>query len=405
MPELTVNSASKDSHIPVLDGIRGLAILGVLFYHFWGVADARYTALPGIARRLFSVAIIGAKGVDLFFVLSGFLITGILLRTKGSNHYFKNFYIRRSLRIFPLYYLTVIGCLVVGTVASIPGYQWRSMIWYFFYLHNVRDTFWQPPIGGPGWFWSLAVEEHFYLFWPLIVLLLRRRHLVYFSLFLMILAPAVRAIFVARGMILFFTLCRMDALAAGALLAILFTEPAYWQQAVIWTRRLVLPVGIPAFISSFWLTGSQNHPIAQTLKFSLFALLCAFVLVLSLSGGKANPIPAICRMKWLRSIGKTSYSMYLLHPFIVVPLVGVLYSAEWSPVRGKLWLDLVLDLALFLALTILVSRITWVAIEHPFINLKHRFQYSTRNNSVQEDSVDLRQPPVEVVAVTETAQS
>jgi peptidoglycan/LPS O-acetylase OafA/YrhL len=402
---MRVNSANGDSRLPVLDGVRGLAILGVLVYHFWQLAGEQYPGVPGFARRLFNLTIIGGKGVDLFFVLSGFLITGILLRTKGSEHYFKNFYIRRSLRIFPLYYLTTAACLIVGTVASIPGYQWRSMIWYFFYLHNIRDTFWSPPIGGPGWFWSLAVEEHFYLFWPLIVLLLRRRRLASFCVLVMILAPAVRGVFVARGMNLFFTLCRVDTLAAGALLAILFTEPAYWQRTVTWTRRLALPVAAPAFISSFFLTGSNDHPVAQTLKFSLFAVLCAFVLVLSLSSGGMNPIPTICRMKWLRSMGETSYSMYVFHPFIFVPCIGLLYRAAWSPLRGRIWLGLAADFALCIGLTVLASRISWVVIESYFVNLKHRFQYRTQANSVEEDSVNLREPLPESVPLAQSART
>jgi peptidoglycan/LPS O-acetylase OafA/YrhL len=401
---MNVVSARKDSHLPVLDGVRGLAILGVLLYHFFLSADRTYLTLSALTRRVFASTILGAKGVDLFFVLSGFLITGILLRSKGSAHYFKNFYIRRSLRIFPLYYLTLAGCLIVGTVAAIPDYQWHTLRWYFFYLHNVRDTFWQPPLGGPGWFWSLAVEEHFYLFWPLVVLLLRRRHLVYFSIFLMLLAPAVRAILIAKGMTLFFTLCRMDTLAAGALLAILFSDAVYWQRTVTWTRRLVLPIALPALACNFFLAGSHSE-ILDTVKYSLFALLCAFLVILSLAGGKWNPIPALCNMRWLRAMGKTSYSMYVFHPFIFLPLIGVLYQSSWSPLRGMAWLDLAIDFVVCMALTYLVSLITWAVIEHPLIKLKDRFQYSAPRNAVGKGSVDLHYPTVDGVPIAEDARS
>jgi peptidoglycan/LPS O-acetylase OafA/YrhL len=397
-------AARKDAHLPVLDGVRGLAIVGVLLYHFFLNADRTYLGLPPLAKRVFASTILGAKGVDLFFVLSGFLITGILLRSKGSAHYFKNFYIRRSLRIFPLYYLTLIGCLIVGTIAAIPDYQWHSLRWYFFYLHNVRDTFWQPPIGGPGWFWSLAVEEHFYLFWPLVVLLLRRRHLVYFSIFLMLLAPAVRAILVARGMTLFFTLCRMDTLAAGALLAILFSDSIHWQRTVTWTRRLALPIAIPALASNFLFAGSHNE-VLDTVKYSLFALACAVIAILALAGGAWNPIPAICKVSWLRAMGKTSYSMYVFHPFVFLPLIGVLYRASWSPLRGMAWLDLVIDFAACFGLTYLISRITWAVIEHPLIKLKDRFQYSAPDNATRRDAVGLHYPAVEGTPVAEDAPS
>ncbi len=397
-------SARKDSHLPVLDGVRGLAIVGVLLYHFFLVVDRTYLGLPHLARRVFASTILGAKGVDLFFVLSGFLITGILLRSKGSTHYFKNFYIRRSLRIFPLYYLTLVGGLIAGTICAIPDYQWHTLRWYFFYLHNVRDTFWQPPLGGPGWFWSLAVEEHFYLFWPLVVLLLRRRHLLYFCIFLMLLAPVVRAILISRGLTLFFTLCRVDTLAAGALLAILFSDAVLWQRTVTWTRRLALPIAIPALASNFLFAGIRNE-FLDTVKYSLFALACAIIVILALAGGAWNPIPAICKMSWLRAMGKTSYSMYLFHPYVFLPLIGVLYQASWSPLRGRAWLDLGIDFVVGMGLTYLISRITWTVIEHPLIKLKDRFQYSVPENAPAGESVGLHYPSVETVTIVEDAQS
>lgn len=368
----------RDAHIPVLDGVRGVAVLGVLVYHFWQRILEQYPGWPPGALRVFEFASFGAKGVDLFFVLSGFLITGILLRSKGTKHYFRNFYARRSLRIFPLYYLTVTACLIVGTVAAIPDYQWRTMVWYFFYLHNVRDAFWQPRLGGPGWFWSLAVEEHFYLFWPLIVSLLRKRWLIVFSLGLMVVAPTVRTYFIARDANLFFTLCRMDSLAAGSILAVLFSAPAYWEKTVTWVRRLALPVAILALGLSLRYTGTHGHPLVETFKYTLFALLCSVVLVLALSPGKLNPLPAIGGMKWLRGMGKTSYSMYVLHPFLYTLTIGVIYHASWSPVRGMRWLDAVLDLAIALGATVLVSKLTWVLIESPILRLKDRFRYEKR---------------------------
>jgi peptidoglycan/LPS O-acetylase OafA/YrhL len=110
-------------------------------------------------------------------------------------------------------------------------------------------------------------------------------------------------------------------------------------------------------------------------------------------------------MKWLRSIGKTSYSMYVFHPFIFVPIIGLLYHASWSPIRGRPWLGLAADFALCIGLTVLASRISWVLIENRFINLKHRFQYRTLRNSVEEDSVNLREPLTESVPLAQGARS
>lgn len=371
-------SPDKESHIPVLDGVRGMAVLIVLLFHFWQSLGAYHHQFSPQWSRLLSLASIGQKGVDLFFVLSGFLITGILLRTKGSAHYFKTFYIRRSLRIFPLYFAVMIGCLVAGAIWSLPAYQWHNNWWYLLYLQNFGDTFWPGSVAGPEHFWSLAVEEHFYFFWPLVVLLLNRRQLVYFSGSVIVSAILVRVVFLLSGLDVFtFTLCRMDTLAVGALLAILFTDLQSWEKIVKATHWFVLPVAGITFGSFFVLSGTAN-PVLQTFKYSLFACLCGFVLVLSLSPARSNPFPGLFRFSWLRSMGKTSYAMYVFHPFIYAVVIGRFYKAQWSPVRGDFWPALSIELVLAITLTVLVSKASWVALEHPLIKMKERFQYEDR---------------------------
>jgi peptidoglycan/LPS O-acetylase OafA/YrhL len=372
---MKVFSPDKQSHLPVLDGVRGMAVLMVLLFHFWqGTPIYQHHFSPN-AARIMSTLSIGQKGVDLFFVLSGFLITGILLRTKGTVNYFKNFYIRRSLRIFPLYYAVVLGCLTAGFIGSNPHFQWEKNWWYLLYLQNIGITFWPGSVAGPWHFWSLAVEEHFYLFWPLVVLIFDHRKLALFSLTLIIASILIRAVFLMLGLDVFtFTPCRMDTLALGALLAIFFTNPQHWQRVVSWTRRLVLPVAGFGLGSFFILSGTGN-PILQTFKYTLFALLCGFVIVLSLSSGRCNPAPGFFGHSWLRSMGKTSYAMYVFHPFIYNLVLGRFYHGAWSPVRGMFWPALVVELTIALGLTILASWISWVAFEHPLVKLKGRFQY------------------------------
>jgi peptidoglycan/LPS O-acetylase OafA/YrhL len=164
--------------IPALDGIRGLAIALVMFHHFTLYGGMRPDfVLDKVYRH---VALVGWVGVDLFFVLSGFLITGILHDSRSDRHYFRNFYMRRTLRIFPLYYGVLAATfLVLPLVLDVSGScreLLRDQAWYWTYLINVQIglDYW-PSCFVLGHFWSLAVEEQFYLVWPLLLYLLGRR--------------------------------------------------------------------------------------------------------------------------------------------------------------------------------------------------------------------------------------
>ena len=164
------------SRIPALDGLRGCAILLVLLFHF--TARAPYPT-DAASIRLQSAFDLGWSGVDLFFVLSGFLITGLLIDAKGSAGYFKVFYARRALRILPLYYGALVVMFVLPHVLTSvmnPTYitPIKDQIWYWGYLQNYPylTNAWKD-VAGP--FWTLAIEEQFYLAWPLLVLLLSRK--------------------------------------------------------------------------------------------------------------------------------------------------------------------------------------------------------------------------------------
>jgi peptidoglycan/LPS O-acetylase OafA/YrhL len=172
----------RREYIPAFDGLRAVAIIGVLLFHLGGTT--------------FSV---GWTGVILFFVLSGYLITGILLDAKGSGGYFRNFYIRRALRIFPAYYLvlllTAATIYIVAPTSPVfgPGaFEWN---YFIFYVQNywLGIQAYQTPLAGIlGHTWTLAIEEQFYLIWPAIVYFLGRRALVVFCIALLVLSPIVR---------------------------------------------------------------------------------------------------------------------------------------------------------------------------------------------------------------------
>jgi peptidoglycan/LPS O-acetylase OafA/YrhL len=164
----------KESHyLPELDGVRGLAILGVLLAH--GVLFLGVVPNTAMGHVLATIFVPGWGGVDLFFTLSGFLITGILLRARKRQRYFASFYMRRVLRIFPIYYLFLAGTLLAAQVSQIMALQipsgFEGRVPYFFYLQNW-PVFWRNWTGiGTLWgaYWSLAVEEQFYLVWPAVV--------------------------------------------------------------------------------------------------------------------------------------------------------------------------------------------------------------------------------------------
>jgi len=157
--------------LPELDGVRGIAVLMVIVFHaFW----FNQFYFGESVKEVMRFAILGQTGVDLFFVLSGFLITRILLATKGKKYQIRNFYIRRLLRIFPLYYMCLIIFFLVipllsndfSGINNIFSFHFWS---YILYLQGFTFTFLNQ-FNGPVHFWSLAVEEHFYIFWPFFVL-------------------------------------------------------------------------------------------------------------------------------------------------------------------------------------------------------------------------------------------
>ena len=196
------------NRLPALDGLRGIAVLLVLAFH------CRYFFPPWMEKSARpTLDVLGWSGVDLFFVLSGYLITGILLDTKDSSSYFRTFYARRSLRIFPLYFSFVAAVLLLA--------QWRVHgFWYLTYLSN-----WQPGHGvNDGYLshlWSLAIEEQFYLIWPAVVWFVPPGRLKWICIALAVTAAGLRPFAGSQDQAAYrLTPCRMDSLALGAFVAI-----------------------------------------------------------------------------------------------------------------------------------------------------------------------------------------
>ncbi len=292
-------------HIPELDGIRAIAVLMVLFLHLLDPDAQSSAALLTVAPQ-FLVLLIGHGwlGVDLFFVLSGFLITGILL---DNPHNLENFYARRALRILPLYFLciAVMACFYSGS----GTYFLLSLA----FLANMAGLLGVAVPHGPDVFWSLAVEEHFYLIWPWLVRMLSRRALACTCATIVIAEPLLRAVFVARGVDVYMpSWFRFDGLASGALLAIWFRSPLVSQ------RRAWKAAGI-CLASAFAITiaglpfGILSKTVAgMSLRYSQATLVyCAGMLVVIAS--QSTPLTAPLRWRFVRLTGDLSYCLYLVH--------------------------------------------------------------------------------------------
>ena len=220
-------------HLPALDGVRGLAVLMVLLFHFVGDVPPS----GSVERMIVGVTKYGAFGVELFFVLSGFLITGILYDTHDGRYYFRNFYMRRLLRIFPLYYgVLALVFLVAPLIPRLRGptldYLLDRQAWAWLYAVNIyiaRQGEWS--FSYLNHFWSLAIEEHFYFFWPLVVFALARKPRVLITVSLAIALGAMLARLTGSLMGLSwwttytFTPFRLDGLALGAFLAVAARQP------------------------------------------------------------------------------------------------------------------------------------------------------------------------------------
>lgn len=325
----------------------------------------------------------GWYGVDLFFVLSGYLITGILLDTLGRRAYFRSFAMRRVLRIFPLYYAVLFGLLIVipfildwGHIVGISKPRLDEQIWYWLYAHNWIAVFVENP---PQWhilihLWSLAVEEQFYLVWPFVVFLFRGRSLD--SLCWCLVLGCLVARFWARyeqldtGWIYGLSVFRIDSLAIGALAASSVKSAAISPWLDRWAPRGALLViaalltlactGVPIDHQAYW---------PQTIGFTALALGFAS-LVLAVHDRRRTVLALAFERPWLCYLGKRSYAIYVLHIPIFTVLYGVYVSMLARTDRGGR--DLLTTSVAFL-FVIIAAEISWHVYEKQFLKLKKYF--------------------------------
>jgi len=385
---------AESARYPSLDGVRGLAILLVLLHN-----TDEMTGHDSMLGRVVDVLMDrGWIGVQLFFVLSGFLITGALLDSRAAPNYYRAFFGRRTLRIFPLYYSVLLTLLVLAPLLTgfdpDPHARASDKLWLWLYVSN-----WAQPLGhhvnGFAHFWSLAVEEQFYLLWPFVVRRCDAARLLKVCSGVFLVALAARLAIRAAGgdpeMAYEFTVCRMDALASGAAVAALVRLPGCDTRLRTAFPRIALAAlvlaGVGATVTHFYARSSFS---GQTLGYALLSLVLA---VLVLGGYLHDAPPAagthpaagrhdashhwrLLRDPTLRSLGQYSYGIYVFHRLYIVFIGEPLLRTRY----GETALSLGPQIAYFLAVSaasLATAVVSYHLLERPFLRLKRLFVPAT----------------------------
>jgi len=381
----TSRAKPSSGRIPQLDGLRGMAVLLVLLYHYVFLTSA--APRSGIVHYLQTAFRMGWAGVDLFFVLSGFLIGGILLNAKDSPRYFKTFYLRRIYRIFPIYYLWIGVYFFVAFTpltrwagpTGIVRDKWTIIPAYGLFLQNIVwsrgeafRTAWLAAL------WSLAVEEQFYLATPSVVRFLSKRGLVTSLILVIIGAPLIR-ILVYKYIVpthgaapYMLTPCRADALAMGVLLAIVLREER-WRALLRGHLKAIYGVLGLLFAGVTYLTIADKSQYSYAMTVWGYSCLDAFfsgLLILALM------VPdgiwaGICRWPFLIEIGGISYCMYIIHSAVN----DICHFGFSSPMNGISTFSSLAATVVAAGLTWSVAKLSWRYLESPMIRLGHRYRY------------------------------
>lgn len=354
--EHRASDVAAEGFIPAIEGLRGVAILAVLMFH--------------LKLQYFSL---GWAGVELFFVVSGFLITRILLAARTQPNYFRNFYVRRSLRIFPIYYFTI----TVVAIATILSNENASAVpYYFFYLQTIPQIrSWFGDVPSLGHTWTLAIEEQFYLLWPLAVLIFGGRKL-----------PQLLVAMIATGLVLRIVALsfsnpylmdgwmgvQLDVLAAGALVAYAVTATPGEKFRRCIMVALYLGIGGLAVLSwrvgleVFWTPLQWGSAWYAPIVITLMAAACCGAVGLAAIQHKSTRMLEF----WpLMKVGKISYGLYMFHLFVFVDIDQILLRSQIPPEWIGSWLTPLFKIVAAFA----IAWLSWRFVEAPLNRLKSRF--------------------------------
>jgi peptidoglycan/LPS O-acetylase OafA/YrhL len=345
-------------YIKQLDGFRFFAIAGVMIFHLITPGGPVFSKIP-----------LGC-GVNLFFVISGFLITTILFNIKedGAGNILNNikvFFIKRALRIFPIYYLTILFLFIIG----FQNYK-EVTSWMLGYGANIWISLNKPYLGSYNHLWSLAVEEQFYLFWPFIILFISKKYIkltIYITIIISVLfkiylfyingfwVPAINA----------FTLSCMDILGLGALLAYYVKYEKEKYETYFLNKWVLLTVFI-IYLLSITFSVIPNQWIRDVLGNTLFSVLALFILAPAVTDRYTGIFNAILQNKIIIHFGRISYGLYLYH-FFMPDLYNYLVSLNILTIPGDIF-----KWSFYFAVCIIISELSWFLIERPILNLKKK---------------------------------
>ena len=364
-------------HIRELDGLRAIGICLVVINHVW---------TKSLSNVIYQLGNFGWIAMDSFFVMSGFLITGILLDSRDSPGYYRTYYTRRALRILPLYYLVLVLWWWIarhtnwGRDSSAMLQHWGSPIWFAFYMGNIKSAVvgaW-PDVRGYIPLWSLQVEEQYYLLFPLAVAWLRRDHLRRLLIAAVILSPVLRVLTYlwqpANPYIQYVLLpCHSEGLALGGLIAIRSRGGSWKIPKMSLTLCMVVLLGAACIGSIMSTYGTQNWPWTsqwdRLVGYSVSSAGCG-CLVLWLISFRGSRWTGWMRWAPVQYLGRISYGIYLLHQlamWVIAELAkkGVVHFHKNDP---SYFFEVV-------ALSLILAAISWHLIEGPFLRLKDRIPY------------------------------
>src|SRR5579875_585853 len=374
MPQATARAATGRRD-PALDGLRGVAILLVYIFHYGGGLRSSHPLLRGLGYFTES----GWTGVILFFALSGFLITGSLWDSRDERDVLRNFYMRRVLRIFPLYYAVVVIALLAAVARGNRLADLKPVLLYAAFLQNLPGlvTTANQPVSPLPLFhlWSLAVEEQFYLLWPALLLFAAtRRRALHLSLWIVALSeffrilthlPVVPAGFAAT--LDPFLLTHAGTLALGAALALALRGPRWefverWAVSAFWA-------GIVLYLLASWRSGSFYLTRAPQFVVGLFGVGLASTAMLPIAM-RAGAMRTVLSSLPLRFLGRISYGFYVIHIFIE-PMIDLLGAHAAHATYGPRY-----QLARFLIafpITIALATLSFYLFEQPILARKRLF--------------------------------